>query len=168
MVLYIRYTLYFIAYTSPSPPASYFASYATTNFVLTFPLRCTTRLHAERARRSFLRESADIMPLAYSLCFRPGLASFDSNTLGSPFHAFSPFFSLTLPPPPNCDHLRPSLPLPLVPLPFPFFLSRHRPRAFVGETFFRSITFIGWSPFIRAPGPRYYPLINCSEKKYIK
>lgn len=166
MVLYIRYTLYFIAYTSPLPPASYFASYAT-NFVPTFPLRCTTRLHAERARRSFLRESVDIMPLAYSLCFRPGLASFNSNTLGSPFHAFSPFFSLTLPPR-------------LTAITFvPLFLCRssrfrslsfslYRPRAFVGETFFRSITFIGWSPFIRAPGPRYYPLINCNEKKYIK
>ena len=151
-----------------------------TNSVPTFPLRCTTRLHAERARRSFLRErryyAVGVLAL---LPTWPRLASprlfRDSDTLGSPFHAFPPFFSLSLL---SRLHAITFLPLPLsrarslLPHPFlSFFLPLpplQPPRAFVGETFFQSITFIGRPPFVRAPGPRCYPLINCDEKKYIK
>lgn len=155
MVLYIRYTLYFIAYTSLRP---YFASYAT-NSVPTF----SSSLHDAVACRT---RALLVSPRAQILCrWRTRSASDPASPLHSlPFLHFSLFPSL---PAPSRDHLRP-LPLP-PPRPTPFFLSSPPPpRAFVGETFFRSITFIGWPPFIRAPGPRYYPLINCREKKIYK
>lgn len=129
MVLYIRYTLCFIAYTSPLPPAR-----TSPPTVLT---PCPRFLFAARrgcmqnARAARFSESADIMPLAYSLCFRPGLASFDSDILGSPFHAFSPFFSHSLPsrlPAITFVSLSPSLARSLLPTPFFLFLPPPPPR----------------------------------------
>lgn len=127
MVLYIRYTLYFIAYTSlPRRARPYLASYAVgTNSVdlsrVSSSSRGTTRLHAERAPRILCR-------------WRTRSAS-DSDTLVSPFHAFSPFLSLSLPfppPSPSRDHLRPP------PVTLSFSPARLRRRnIFPGHYFYR-------------------------------
>lgn len=113
---------------------------------LAFSPRCmttttTTRLHAERARRLFLRQI---------LCrwrTRSGsdLASFDSDTLALHSTLFL-HFSLPLTHSFSLSHP-----------PFSCTPPRRRRNIFPEHYFYRP-------PFVRAPAPRYYPLINCREK----
>lgn len=91
------------------------------------------------------------------------LALVPTSPLSTRTHSLSTprFFSIFL-----CLSLSPSF-FSTLPLTHSFVLTLLllvRPRI-VGETFFRSITFIGRPPFVRAPAPRYYPLINCREKR---
>lgn len=172
----VLYTLYFIFYSYihlslslffslPSPP---FAS-PFTPAPLAFPPRCTTtRLHAERARRSFLR--AQIL-CRWRTRSDSDLASFDSDTLALHSMLFLHFSLFAVSRSLHHRGLSASSRTPPLHRFVLFFSPFSSPTPLVrvvGETFFRSITFIGRPPFVRAPGPRYYPLINCCEKKINK